>query len=55
MTNYPAGKSVRVTVQPEVSKDLSNATKLRNEMRSQLREVQSTKPDIVKYQPRGSE
>jgi len=47
-------KTVRVTVQPKVSKDLINSTKLRDMMRSELRAVQDKKPDIAKYQPRGS-
>jgi len=44
----------RVHVDPEINKDLSNATKLRDVMRKELRDVQGTKPDIAKYQPRSS-
>jgi len=44
----------RVHVDPEINKDLSNSTKLRDVMRSELRAVQDKKPDIAKYQPRGS-
>ena len=45
---------VRVHIDPEVNKDLINSTKLRDLMRSELRDVQDKKPDIAKYQPRGS-
>ncbi len=43
-------KTVRVTVQPEVSQELSNATKLKNMMRAELRRIQKT--DNEKYQSR---
>ena len=48
------GKSVRVKIDHTVSKDLTNSTNLRNEMRTELRRIQETKPDIAKHQPRGS-
>ncbi len=44
-------KTVRVTVQPEVSKDLSNATKLKTMMRAELRRVQNTKLDSITHKP----
>jgi len=55
MPNIPKNQTARVHVDPEVSKNMSNATKLRDVMRSELRDVQTTKPDIAKHQPRGSQ
>lgn len=46
---------VKIQVNPEISKDLSNATSLRNVLRSELRKVQDKKPDMAKHQPRGSQ
>jgi len=46
---------VRVHINPEINKDLSNATKLRDVMRKELRANQNKKPDIAKHQPRGSQ
>jgi len=55
MTDISKNKIVRIQAEPEVDKDLSNATKLRDEMRSELRRVQDNKSDIAKHQPRGSQ
>lgn len=46
--------SVRVKIDPTVSKALTNSTTLRNIMRSQLRNLDK-KPDIAKHQSRGSQ
>jgi len=54
MPNISKDRTVRVTAQPEIPKNLINSTKLRDLMRSELRDVQDKKPDIAKYQPRGS-
>jgi len=48
-------KTVRVKIDPAVSKELTNSTTLRNEMRTELRRIQETKPDIAKHQPRKSQ
>jgi len=50
MSNISKNKTVRVTVQPEVSKELSNATKLRDLMRKDLRSVQDKKSGVVKVE-----
>jgi len=55
MTEIPKNKTVRIQAEPEVDKDLINSTNLRNELRTQLRNVQEKKPDIAKHQPRGSQ
>jgi len=48
-------KTVRVKIDPTVSKALTNSTNLRNEMRTELRRIQETKPDIAKHQSRRSQ
>ncbi len=46
------GKSVRVKIDPVISTALKNSTNLRNEMRTELRRIQETKPDMAKHQSR---
>lgn len=55
MTDISKNKIVRIQADPEVDKDLKNATKLRDELRSQLRSVQDKKPDLAKIQSRVSQ
>jgi len=54
MPNIPKDQTARVHVDPEISQDLSNATKLRDVLRTELRQVQDKKPDIAKHQTGGS-
>ncbi len=50
MVNDAAGKSVRVTVQPEIPQNLINSTKLRDVMRKELRSKDDTKPVVSKVE-----
>jgi len=54
MSAHPKNQvTPKVTVQPSASEDLNNAGHLAHEMRSQLRDVQSSKPDIKIHQSKG--
>jgi len=52
MPAIPKDKTVRVTVQPQVDKDLNNAGNLRHEMKKQLDKVKNNKPVKATYQPK---
>jgi len=54
LTLIPRNKTVKIQIDPQADKDLINSTKLRDELRSQLRNVQEKKPDMAKHQSRGS-
>jgi len=54
LTNISKNKIVRIQAEPEITKDMSNATKLRDVLRSELRNVQEKKPDMAKFQSEGS-
>jgi len=47
MTLIPRNKTVKIQADPVADKDLINSTNLRNELRSQLRNVQEKKPDMA--------
>jgi len=55
LTLIPRNKTVKIQADPVADKDLTNSTKLRDELRSQLRNVQEKKPDMAKHQSRGSQ
>jgi len=55
MTLIPRNKTVKIQADPVADKDLINSTKLRDELRSQLRSVQDKKLDLAKHQSRGSQ
>jgi len=54
LTLIPRNKTVKIQADPQADKDLTNSTKLRNELRTRLRNVQEKKPDRAIYQSRGS-
>jgi len=43
-------KTVRVSIDPDIPKDLQNSTNLRNEMKTELRRIQEQKPDKESHQ-----
>ena len=55
MTLIPRNKTVKIQADPVADQDLTNSTKLRNELRTRLRNVQEKKPDRAIYQSRGSQ
>ena len=56
MTSYPKNKiTPKITVEPEINKDLSNAAKLADHIRTELNKTAGLKPKIEKHQSRGSQ
>jgi len=54
LTLIPRNKTVKIQADPVADQDLINSTKLRDELRSQLRNIQEKKSDRAKFQSEGS-